>query len=173
MLAAPGALGGFPVLAGGAYEGALARAIQRLKYESRPDLARPLAALLVERCGSVLRQQNAALVPVPLHFSRLVERGFNQSALIARELARATGLCARPRLLLRVRDTGRQAELDREARARNVEAAFRVSGGPLPRAAFVVDDVVTTGATARACATVLEAAGVNVLGLCALARTGH
>jgi ComF family protein len=166
------AIGDVPLFAGGDYDGSLAAAIQRFKYRSRPDLARPLAQLIVARALPRLRVPGAVFVPVPLHFARLVERGFNQSALIARELSRAASARTLPRLLTRVRDTGRQAELDRREREANVKDAFRVGTSRLPKAAFIVDDVVTTGATALACVAALERAGVEVHGICALAFTG-
>src|SRR5882672_3623266 len=100
------------------YGGAIGRAVARLKYERRPDLARPLGDLLwaaVEPYTAELRQ--AVVVPVPLHPSRLAERGFNQSALLARPIARRLGAPLRPRALRRTRDTAQQATLDRDARA--------------------------------------------------------
>src|SRR5579859_8306653 len=91
------------------YEGAMARAIVRLKYERRPDLARPLGDLLW-RALAPLRETmgEAVVVPVPLHPTRLVERGFNQSALIARRVARGLGAALWALALRRVRDTPRQ-----------------------------------------------------------------
>lgn len=108
-------------------------------------------------------------VPVPLHPKRLAERGFNQSALLAQALARATGDRARPRLLGRVRETDKQAALERERRLSNVRSAFIVR--ELPRAPIVlVDDVVTTGATLGACIDVLEHAGAHVAFAMAIAH---
>jgi ComF family protein len=139
------------------YGGALATAITRFKYDPIPELARPLGELLAAE-ASKLGLAPADVVPVPLHFTRLFERGFNQAALLARPVSRALGASFRPRLLERVRPTGKQAELDRAARLRNVAGAFRVRG-PTPRPILIVDDVRTTGATQDECADVLRAAG--------------
>jgi ComF family protein len=144
------------------YGGAVADAIARLKYHRRPDLARPLGEFLggevVARAG-VLR--DAVVVPVPLHPSRLAERGFNQSALIARGVSRRLNIPLLPRALMRVRDTPQQAALDREQRIANVAGAFRVrpSANIAGRMVVLVDDVRTTGATIDACAEVLSSAG--------------
>jgi ComF family protein len=136
------------------YGGAIARAITRMKYESRPDLARPLGDLLwaaLEPHAGSLR--DAVVVPVPLHPSRLAERGFNQSALLARRVARHLGARFAPRALARTRETLQQATLDRAARVGNVAGAFDVRCGALVRgqAILLVDDVMTTGATLDAC----------------------
>ena len=159
--------------AGFVYGGAVARAIGRLKYERRPDLARPLADLLwraIEPCRAGL--SGHVVVPVPLHASRLAERGFNQSALVARPLARRLGAPFWARALVRAKDTARQANLDREARDANVARAFVV---PDPqrmrgRSVLLVDDVRTTGATLNACAAVLRAAGAAKVGWAAVAH---
>lgn len=140
------------------YGGALARAIARMKYEDRPDLARPLAAALA-RLAARLPDVDA-VVPVPLHPKRRAERGFNQATLLAAPLARRLRVPCETRALARARDTPRQAELDGAARRRNVEGAFaadarRVRG----RRWLLVDDVRTTGATLEACASALVAAG--------------
>jgi ComF family protein len=145
------------------YGGAVARAIARMKYESRPDLARPLADLLwraLEPHAASLR--GAVVVPVPLHPSRLAERGFNQSALLGRRLARHLGAPLAPRALARTRDTRQQATLDRAGRVGNVAAAFAVrsehgDGLVRGRAVLLVDDVMTTGATLDACEQALAA----------------
>ncbi len=168
--AGAGLLLGVPVYAAGAYTGALGEAIRRFKYEPRPELARPLARLLVTRARQLELHRSTAWVPVPLHYARLVERGFNQSALIARELSRATRTPFHARLLVRVRDTGQQATLERAERAANVLAAFAVRGRA-PTDAVLVDDVVTTGATVSACITALREKGVKVRAVFTLART--
>ncbi len=140
----------------GAYDGALCAVLHALKYDGRRSLAVRLGRLMRERGGDVLAGA-ACAVPVPLHRSRLRERGFNQ----AEDLARALGLpvC---RAVRRIRATPTQTGLSSAERHRNVRHAF----GATRRAAAVagavvvlVDDVCTTGATLEACARVLRAAG--------------
>ena len=140
------------------YGGAIAQAIGRLKYEARPDLARPLGDLLARALyphAEALR--DAVVIPVPLHPYRLAERGYNQSALIARRVARALGTAILPVALIRTRDTPAQAALDRAARGSNVVDAFRVRDPARlrGRAVLLVDDVKTTGATIKACRAAL------------------
>jgi len=157
------------------YGGAIARAIIRLKYERRPDLARPLGDLLwrcVELHAPAL--ERVVVVPVPLHPSRLAERGFNQSALVGRRIARRLGTQMIPLALQRTRDTPRQATLDRDARIANVHGAFsaRECDGVRQRSVLLVDDVRTTGATLEACTRVLLDAGANSVTSAVIARTG-
>jgi ComF family protein len=179
---------GVPLFALGAYEGSLARAIRRLKYDPCPALARPLALELAAALRSAAFDRSSVFAPVPLHPRRLAERGFNQAALVAGSLAAVLGCDSQPRLLQRLRETGQQAELGKRARANNVDGAFAIAerrqarngclaeGRPParngPAAPVVVfDDVVTTGATVRACMRVLETLGMNVVAIVALART--
>jgi ComF family protein len=144
------------------YGGAVARAIVRMKYGSRPDLARPLGDLLWRafepHAGSL---RGAVVVPVPLHPSRLADRGFNQSALLARRVARHLNAPLSARALVRTRETAQQSRLDRSARAKNVAGAFEVRASALieGRTVLLVDDVMTTGATLDACENALAAAG--------------
>ena len=153
------------VIAPFAYGGAIAVAITRFKYEQRSDLARPLADIL----RGAVRAEQASLrgidlvCPVPLHPSRLAERGFNQAALLASPVADDLGARFMPRALARTRDTPRQATLDREARGRNLEEAFEVRRVAVVRGARVllVDDVRTTGATLGACESALREAGAR------------
>jgi len=156
-----------PTMAALVYGGAVARAITRMKYEERPDLARPLGDLLWRalepRRGSL---EGAVVVPVPLHPSRLAERGFNQSALVARRVARHLRTPFAPRALARIRETQQQAVLDRAARVANVAGAFEarsVRGSALVRGRTVllVDDVATTGATLDACEKALARGGAT------------
>jgi ComF family protein len=172
--------GGVPVLAPFAYQGAIVDAIHRLKYGDRPDLARALAAMVTRCLGPSLaavsdpNTRTAWFVPVPLHPRRLAQRGYNQSALLAHELARAERARWAPRLLRRTRDTAQQATLGGADRARNVSGAFSVHarGARRDRSVILVDDVVTTGATAAQCVDALREAGQRVVAVIAVARAG-
>jgi ComF family protein len=159
-----------------AYTGAAADWIRRFKYP--PPGLRGLdgtpIAVVSELVAAAAHLAPAPLadwvVPVPLHRRRLRARGFDPAALLARQVARETGTACKPATLVRVRDTPSQTGLDRRGRQRNVAGAFR-SRGRVPDVVWLVDDVVTTGATLSACALVLRQAGARrVVAICA-ART--
>jgi ComF family protein len=145
--------------------GALAEAIHRLKYEGRSELARPLGVLF-EGCE---RHRSDVLVPIPLHPRRLRERGFDQARLLAAAAGRRFGLRVLP-LLRRVRETGQQVGRDRPARERNVRGAFAAHPRALGLRVCLVDDVLTTGATASAAASALLLAGAARVEVRTLAR---
>jgi ComF family protein len=146
------------------YDGAVARAVVRMKYGRRPDLSRPLGDMLWRALAPRAASLGAVVVvPVPLHPVRLAERGYNQSALIARRIARRLGVPLRPLALARVRDTPQQAILERDERLTNVVGAFqaRKARQVAGRAVLLVDDVCTTGATLRAAGHALFEAGAR------------
>lgn len=156
----------------GQYGGALARAIQRFKFENCPHLSGPLGSLLRDACRrSCLRAQ--IVVPVPLHPRRLAQRGYNQSALLARHVADELAVPLTTDALRRVVDTLPQVHLPRESRRANVEGAFRVGGtGRVEgKTVALVDDVSTTGATIRACRHALLEVGVTRVTSVVVART--
>jgi len=166
-----GEVEGVPLLAAGLYQGPLAKGIRRLKYDQRPELARPLASLLARPAEQMSLPPRVVWVPVPLHYARLVERGFNQSALLARSLAQLSGTKCAARLLCRRRETAQQAQLDKRSRERNTLGAFAVRMSPSEAEVLLVDDVVTTGATVSACIGALREKGVKVRAVFTLART--
>lgn len=145
----------------GVYEGGLRASILELKRE--PHLSRRLALLLHELLKRQPLQAAELIVPVPLHPSRERERGFNQAAVLARELARLSGLPLDEHSLVRRIHTDRhRAGMDRKARRKSVDGAFEIRHTDLiaGKRVLLVDDVFTTGATVSACASILKDAGV-------------
>lgn len=152
------------------YEGPLEKAIQRFKYEGRRPLVKPLASLLLDRLA-VDGPSGELVTWVPLHPRRQRERGYNQSELLAREVASRIGFSNFPGHLVRTRDTRAQVGLDRRRRLVNVAGAFAWKGADLQRrSVLLIDDVATTGATLEACAAALRAAGAGVVTGLTIAR---
>ena len=157
----------------GPYEGALRVAVHELKYRSRRRVAGRIAeAMLDDARVRVVLDGAQALVPVPLHPRRQRTRGFNQSELLADALGRGAGIVVAASALVRREDTRSQTGLTAAARRANVKGAFAVRRRAqiAGRTVVLVDDVLTTGATASACAQALRAAGAREVRLLTAAR---
>jgi ComF family protein len=153
-------------------DGPLRKAIHRLKYTGIMALSEPLAQYMADYLTANPLAVDV-VVPVPLHHRRQRERGFNQSVLLARGVAAASGLDVDERALARIRATVPQVGLDIYERRVNVMGAFEAHGNRVEgRRVLVVDDVCTTGATLEACGQALTAAGARSVWGFALAR-GH
>ena len=143
----------------------------RFKFGGDLAAGRVLADLMIERIGADAPARPELIVAVPLHVSRLRERGYNQAFELARPLARAADIPIARDLLARDRATPAQTGLDAAARRRNLRGAFGVlRSATIPRHVALFDDVMTTGATVRECARVLRRAGVARVDVWALAR---
>lgn len=156
----------------GPYAGPLGRAVRALKYRQATRVARWLgAAMATAVAASGWRPE--LVCAVPLHPARLRQRGYNQASLLARPLAADLGVPYRA-LLTRRRATRPQAHLRREARAANVAGAFAAGScrAVRERRVLLVDDVLTTGATAQACRAALLAAGAGDVRVAVVARAG-
>jgi ComF family protein len=172
---------GLPVVSWGAYEGSLKQCIASLKYNQRQDVAQILGTELAKTWLSMAPSpqptagRQIIIVPVPLHESKLKQRGFNQAETLARWFCRVTRLPLHSTLLKRVQSTQAQHSLNRENRFSNLSQAFDVDRQQRSHLSqptvWLVDDIFTTGATALSCAQVLRRHGVSVAGICTAART--
>jgi ComF family protein len=165
----------------GAYRGRMKDAIHALKYDRLHPAAHGLGRLLAESIAQLAGQapNELLVIPVPLHRAKHAQRGFNQARVLARE---ALGFLAKshptwrltlaPSALMRLRATESQAGLTPRMRRLNVRGAFSVSDAAMVQGkdVLLVDDILTTGATARAAARALQRAGANSIYVATLAR---
>ena len=160
---------GGEVIAPFEYRFPIDRLVQRFKYGGDLAVGHWLARELAARASSASRPQ--VLVPVPVTRARLRSRGFNQAAQIARVVSRALRIPVSLRALERVRDSPPQSALGRRARRGNLRGAFACRARLDGRHVALVDDVITTGATAAAASHALKRAGAARVEVWALART--
>jgi len=164
---------GVPIAAAAVYRPPITTALHRLKYGGRPDVASALARLMLPAIDS-LGLDPFVLVPVPLATRRLVERGYNQAALLAAALSKMGPWTWAPRGLVRSHWVRPQVGLTYQMRQNNSRGNWAV---PDPRAmgsrpVVLVDDVVTTGATAYSCIRALRAVDASVVAIATVARAG-
>ncbi len=150
--------------------------VSGLKFSDRADLA-PWMAEWMARAGADLVEPGARLVPVPLHRRRLFSRRYNQSADLARHLARIWKLDYDGRILMRTRATRQQVGLNAKGRQLNVRGAFRVPHDQeinvRGQHLILVDDVYTTGATLQACSRALRRKGAQKIDCLTFSRVGN
>lgn len=161
------------------YEGAMKQMVHGFKYHDRQEATHLLGRWLAGAGGELLTDADL-LIPVPLYRLRLLHRRFNQSAVLARELSRLTGVPFDPFVLTRQRRTRPQVGLTHDQRRANVRGAFAIAQGAAAAVeganVVLIEDVVTTGATVEACARTLRKAGaarVDVLALALVTNPLH
>jgi ComF family protein len=158
------------------YEGAVRDLIHAFKYSQRTHLRFPLALLALEGVSGLFRESPPhLLVPVPLHRSRLRQRGFNQAVLLGKVLSRRLSLPMLPDALVRNRPTEPQITLTAVERRTNVKGAFAVRrpADIAGKRVLLLDDVMTTGSTIDECAKELKKAGAEAVVAATIARTAH
>ena len=160
------------VFASGEHSGLLREGIRALKFGCERVLAEPLG----ERIWQVLKFQGDgfdAVIPVPLHESRFLERGFNQAELLGLTLSERSAIPLNAGALRRNRATQTQVGLGEEQRVRNVANAFQVREAVVDQRILLVDDVCTSGATLMACARELRRAGAGAISALTVSTTGE
>ena len=170
--------GELPVFVWGNYSGILKRAIAALKYDNQPQLAHPLGHWLAQtwlQSPAATAAKKLTVVPIPLHSTKLQQRGYNQAELIAQSFCDITGYKQKPQGLERMRTTEAQFGLSAQGREQNLAEAFRV-GKQLQKHSphspvLLVDDIYTTGATVRSAAQALQKQGISVYGVVAIATS--
>jgi len=136
--------------------------VKRLKFSRQRSAAKPMVEALFNTIDWAL-YKDYVLMPIPLHWGRHYQRGFNQSLILAEGLSQKTGIpvCTS---LIRSKSTDQQARLGKQARIKNMQAVFKYSDvAPPPAKVMLIDDVFTTGATVNAAASTLKKAGSTVV----------
>lgn len=171
--------GELPVFAWGNYGGAVKRSLAVLKYDNKPQIAQPLGKWLGQawlNCD-LGGTQKLTVVPIPLHANKQRQRGYNQAELLAESFCQITRLPLQRHGLARVRETEAQFTKKATEREKNLNSAFALGKNwqkSLPAApVLLLDDIYTTGATARSAAEVLRRQGITVYGLVAIAASGQ
>lgn len=156
------------------YEGVVKELIRQFKYNNKDYLGKPLSRLMIEfiKEYNVPMEYVDAIIPVPLHTSRLYEREFNQAYALSKPVAEEFGKRVLSDVLIRRRPTKTQTGLEEEKRFLNVRGSFSIAGGKRISGAncLLIDDVLTTGATASEAASALKNAGAQIVFVLTLAN---
>lgn len=154
----------------GNYTDTLKRTISRLKYDRYPELAVPLGEALGRSwMAANLTRNKLAIVPIPLHVDKQKQRGYNQAELISRAFCNVTGELHQPIGLQRIRATEALFNLSPRQREQMLTQVFEIGKICCDRQVLLIDDIYTTGATARAAIQVLHRHQIRVLGIAAIA----
>lgn len=155
----------------GIYKDNILEIVHRFKYGGKLPAGRLLGSLMAARAEDffIIRQYDV-IIPVPLHRDRLRQRGFNQSLLLAREIAGNFDMPVEFETLIRVRDTGPQVNLGGDERRENVKGAFEAADSVKGKRVLLIDDVMTTGSTVRECARSLAGKGALEVAVYTAAR---
>jgi len=154
------------------YHGGIAqKLLHQIKYKGEQDLGEYLGRMFIQHLGKEAAYNNVEIiVPVPLHKSKLRNRGYNQSEVLAKGMADVLGVGVESSSVVRIKKSETQTRKDRAARWQNVSGIFAVTNDNLQgKHVLLVDDVITTGATLEACGEKILAAGASSLSVAALA----
>jgi ComF family protein len=167
-----------PVFVWGNYSGSVKRAIAMMKYENQPQIGKMFGQWLGEAwLLNPPHDQNLIVVPIPLHPSKQKQRGYNQAALIAEGFCQITGFKCKNQALTRIKETQAQFGLSSTERETNLAKAFSVSAEfrhrPPNIPVLLIDDIYTTGATAKSAIATFQQSGISVIGLAAVATTAR
>lgn len=159
-----------------AYDSQSKDLILRFKHGDHTSLT-PFFVKWLEQTGKDILPQIQFILPVPLHWTRLLKRRYNQAALLSKGLSKKTGIPYLPTTLKRIRATPPQGHLTKEERQKNVENSFKVVDKSVSiikgHHVLLIDDVLTSGATIQACTKILKKAGVGKVSVLTLARVVH
>ncbi|RBP53091.1 ComF family protein [Arenicella xantha] len=153
------------------YESPISDQIIALKYRNHPELARDLGTLLANELQTSVSVLPELIVPVPLHLSRIRERGYNQASLLAKQVGKILDIPVDYTLLEKAVKTKNQAELSLKARSQNLNGCFKLNRKIEAQNVAIIDDVVTTGATVGEIAKILKKKGVDYIQVWGVAHT--
>ncbi len=157
------------------YNSLMRQSMEKLKYSNKREYAEFFADCIIRVCGEAIKAWEAELlIPVPIHRRRMIKRGYNQAALIAKHLNKYLQLELREDVLVRIKNTKVQNKLNDKDRRKNVTGAFGISENVVQyKKVILVDDIYTTGSTISSCAQILKAAGAaQVYSVCACIGSG-
>lgn len=156
------------------YDEAARRAMVQIKYNNKREFLDFFGDAMVRRYEKTIRRMNVdAIVPIPVHQSRLKKRGFNQAEVLAQIIGKKMEISVLPDMLVRTKKTLPQKELSASERLKNLSGAF--AAGEIPwgiRRVLLVDDIYTTGSTIEACSRALRAAGIESVYFAVICMTG-